>query len=231
MAHDVGGEALATMVVNSARGTIQCLAVKAPGFGQERTEIMKDIAALTGATVIGNELGLTLEDVVEEHLGSCDKVVSAKQKTSIIGGGGDTKEIQDRIEMMKIEKDKAESDFEKEKIQTRLSKLAGGVAIIRVGAESEIELKEKKDRVDDAILATQAALEEGIVPGGGCALIHAKNNVNLKWVDMIEPNRSNEWNLGMKIVFNACESPLRAILQNAGVQDIDDIIKINPKKN
>jgi len=225
MAHDVSGEALATMVVNSARGTLKCLAVKAPGFGQERTEIMKDLAALTGATVVGNELGVTLEDVTAEHLGSCDKVVSGKQKTSIIGGKGKTEDIHERIDMMKVEKDKCESDYEKEKIQTRLSKLAGGVAIIRVGAESEIELKEKRDRVDDAILSTQAALEEGIVPGGGSALIHAKNQTKLKFFDMVKSERSDEWVLGMNIVFNACESPLRAILQNAGVEDIEQVIK------
>jgi len=225
MAHEVDGEALATMVVNSARGTLKCLAVKAPGFGAERTEMLKDIATLTGATLITSEIGVTLEDVAEEHLGSCDKVVSGKTKTSIIGGHGDTESISERIEMMKVEKEKSESDYEKEKIQSRLSKLAGGVAVIKIGAESEIELKEKKDRVDDAILSTKAALEEGVVPGGGSALIHSKNNMVLKLHKLISENRSKEWVTGMEIVYDACEAPLRTILKNAGVSDIDGIIK------
>ena len=225
MAHEIDGEALATMVVNSARGTLKCLAVKAPGFGAERTEMLKDIATLTGATLITSEIGVTLEDVAEEHLGSCDKVVSGKQKTSIIGGHGDTESISERIEMMKVEKEKSESDYEKEKIQSRLSKLAGGVAVIKIGAESEIELKEKKDRVDDAILSTKAALEEGVVPGGGSALIHSKNNMVLKLHKLISEKRSKEWVTGMEIVYDACEAPLRTILKNAGVSDIDGIIK------
>tara|TARA_R110001592_G_scaffold87117_2_gene257206 strand:- start:6777 stop:8396 length:1620 start_codon:yes stop_codon:yes gene_type:complete len=225
MAHEITGEALATMVVNSARGTLNCLAVKAPGFGAERTEMLKDIATLTGATLITSEIGVTLEDVAEEHLGSCDKVVSGKTKTSIIGGHGDTESISERIEMMKVEKQNSESDYEKEKIQTRLSKLAGGVAVIQIGAESEIELKEKKDRVDDAILSTKAALEEGVVPGGGSALIHSKNNTVLKYHKMISEKRSDEWVIGMELVYDACEAPLRTILKNAGVSDIDGIIK------
>jgi chaperonin GroEL len=225
IAHDVDGEALATMVVNSARGTLKCLAVKAPGFGQERTEILKDIAVLTGGTLITSEIGVTLEDVTEEHLGSCDKVISGKNKTSIIGGSGDVESITERIEMMKVEKDKCESDYEKEKIQNRLSKLAGGVAVIKIGAESEIELKEKKDRVDDAILSTKAALEEGIVPGGGSALIHSKNRVIQKYHDLVSQNKSNEWVKGMKIVYSACEAPLRAILKNAGIDGVDTILK------
>jgi len=216
MAHEIDGEALATMVVNSARGTLKCLAVKAPGFGQERTEILNDIAALTGATVITDKLGVTLEDMTDEHLGTCDKVVSGKTKTSIIGGHGETDDILERIEMMKVEKDKSESDYEKDKLQTRLSKLAGGVAIIRVGAESEIELKEKKDRVDDAILSTQAALEEGIVPGGGIALIHSKNNIKNVSNDT---KFSTEWVKGMNIVYSACEAPFHAIIKNAGLPD------------
>jgi|TARA_R110000787_G_scaffold22609_3_gene65509 chaperonin GroEL len=212
VAHDIQGEALSTMVVNAARGTLQCLAVKAPGFGQERTEILKDMEALTGATMITSELGVTLEDVTEEHLGSCDRVVSDKSKTAIIGGHGDTSDIDTRIQMIKTEKEKSDSDFEKEKLQTRLSKLAGGVAVIRVGAESEVELKEKKDRVDDAILSTKAALEEGIVPGGGVALIHAKNL-------QIQTKRdlSDDKCKGIEIVESACESPFREIVGNAGL--------------
>jgi len=213
IAHEVEGDALASMVVNSARGTLKCLAVKAPGFGQERTEILKDIAALTGATLITTELGITLEDVAVEHFGSCDKIVSDKSKTAIIGGKGEATDIEVRIQMIKTEKEKTDSDFEKEKLNTRLSKLAGGVAVIRVGAESEVELKEKKDRVDDAILSTKAALEEGIVPGGGVALIHAKNMIIERSLTL-----SADRLKGIEIVESACESPFRAIVENAGLK-------------
>lgn len=221
VAHEVDGEALATMVVNSARGTLKCLAVKAPGFGAERTEILKDMAALTNATLITSEIGVTLEDVTEEHLGSCDKVVSGKTKTSIIGGHGDADVIAERIDMMKVERDNCDSDYEKEKIQSRLSKLAGGVAVIKIGAESEIELKEKKDRVDDAILSTKAALEEGVVPGGGSALIHSKNKAKSKNDLPLSTDQQN----GMQIVYSACEAPLRAILKNAGIEGVDSILE------
>jgi chaperonin GroEL len=151
-----------------------------------------------------------LEDVTEEHLGSCDKVVSDKVKTSIIGGHGEVGDIEKRITIIKTEKEKTDSDFEKEKLQTRLSKLSGGVAVIKVGAESEVELKEKKDRVDDAILSTKAALEEGIVPGGGVALIHSKNMSESK------PQLSEDRMRGFEIVESACEAPFRAIIDNAG---------------
>tara|TARA_R110000803_G_scaffold8577_3_gene27415 strand:+ start:1281 stop:2897 length:1617 start_codon:yes stop_codon:yes gene_type:complete len=222
IAHEIEGEALATMVVNAARGTLNCLAVKAPGFGQERTEILKDIAALTGATLITSEMGVTLEDVTVEHLGSCDKVVSDKSKTAIIGGHGETDDIELRIAMIKTEKEKSDSDFEKDKLQTRLSKLAGGVAVIRVGAESEIELKEKRDRVDDAILSTKAALEEGIVPGGGVALIHAKNRPTTYSDDLSSDKRK-----GIEIVNSACEAPFRAIIENAGISADALLEKLN----
>jgi len=208
--------------VNSARGTLQCLAVKAPGFGGERTEIMKDMAALTGATLITSELGLTLEDVTEEHLGSCDKVVSDKTKTSIIGGHGESEDIENRITIIKAEKEKSESDFEKDKLQTRLSKLSGGVAVIKVGAESEVELKEKKDRVDDAILSTKAALEEGIVPGGGVALIHSRNIVKER-----RGGLSDDRNKGIDIIESACEAPFRAIVKNAGLSSDSLLDKLN----
>jgi len=228
IAHEVEGEALAAMVVNSARGTLKCLAVKAPGFGGERTEIMKDMAALTGATMITSEMGLTLEDVTEEHLGSCDRVVSEKSKTAIIGGHGETADIENRITIIKAEKEKTDSDFEKDKLQTRLSKLSGGVAVIKVGAESEVELKEKKDRVDDAILSTKAALEEGIVPGGGVALIHSKNMVTKRNSDL-----SADRLKGIEIVESACEAPFRAIIQNAGLSADSLLDKLNnsPKPN
>jgi chaperonin GroEL len=213
IAHEVDGEALATMVVNSARGTLKCLAVKAPGFGQERIEILKDIAVLTGGTVISKELGLTLEDVTDEHFGVCDKIVSDKIKTSIIGGRGSKESIENRIELIKTEKEKTQSDYEKEKLQTRLSKLAGGVAIIRVGAQSEVELKEKKDRVDDAILSTKAAIEEGIVPGGGVALIHALENCDFGELLTL----SKDMTIGSSIIAEACRAPFKAILTNAGL--------------
>ena len=221
IAHDVDGEALASMVVNAARGTLKCLAVKAPGFGAERKEILKDMAALTGATVVGDELGITLEDVSEEHFGTCDKVVSDKMKTAIIGGHGEEEDIHNRIGLIKAEKLKVESDFEKEKLENRLAKLSGGVAVIKVGAESEVELKEKKDRVDDAILSTKAALEEGIVPGGGVALIHSKNKAT-------KPNGlSHDRSVGVDIVFSACEAPFRAIIENAGISADSLIEKLN----
>ncbi len=221
IAHDVDGEALASMVVNAARGTLKCLAVKAPGFGAERSEILKDIACLTGATIVGTELGITLEDVTDEHLGTCDKVVSDKTKTAIIGGHGEEEVIHSRIELIKTEKSKCESDFEKEKLENRLGKLSGGVAVIKVGAESEVELKEKKDRVDDAILSTKAALEEGIVPGGGVALIHSKNMV------VTQTDLSKDRTLGIEIVHSACESPFRAIIENAGISADSLIEKLN----
>ena len=223
IAHDVQGEALASMVVNSARGTLKCLAVKAPGFGGERAEILKDMAALTGATLITSELGLSLEDVTEEHLGSCDRVVSDKNKTALIGGHGESESIEDRITIIKAEKDKTESDFEKDKLQTRLSKLAGGVAVIKVGAESEVELKEKKDRVDDAILSTKAALEEGIVPGGGVALIHSRNTLT----DTNNDELSNDRNKGIDIINSACEAPFRTIIKNSGLSSDTLLERLN----
>ena len=222
IAHDVQGDALASMVVNSARGTLKCLAVKAPGFGGERTEIMKDMAALTGATLITSEMGLTLEDVTEEHFGTADKVVSEKTKTAIIGGHGEDEDIEKRITIIKAEREKSESDFEKDKLQTRLSKLSGGVAVIKVGAESEVELKEKKDRVDDAILSTKAALEEGIVPGGGVALIHSRNIIKER-----RGGLSDDRNKGIDIIESACESPFRAIVQNAGLSSDSLLDKLN----
>jgi len=221
IAHDVDGEALASMVVNAARGTLKCLAVKAPGFGAERKEILKDMASLTGATVVGDELGVTLEDVTEEHFGTCDKVVSDKMKTAIIGGHGKEEDIDKRIGLIKAEKLKVESDFEKDKLENRLAKLGGGVAVIKVGAESEVELKEKKDRVDDAILSTKAALEEGIVPGGGVALIHSKNMITK------QPELSEDRIKGYEIVQSACEAPFRAIIENAGLSADSLIEKLN----
>jgi len=228
IAHDIQGDALASMVVNSARGTLKCLAVKAPGFGGERTQILRDMEALTGATLITSELGISLEDATLHQLGKCDRVISDKNKTAIIGGHGDSDVLRKRIDIIKTEKEKSTSDFEKEKLQTRLSKLSGGVAIIKVGAESEVELKEKKDRVDDAILSTKAALEEGIVPGGGVALIHARS-----FVKSVDNSLSDDKSKGVEIVHSACEAPLRAIIENAGLSPdtICDRIVNSPNKD
>jgi len=207
VAHEVEGEALATMVVNSVRGTLRALAVKAPGFGSERTEILRDIAALVGGKLFGT-IDAELEDATLEDLGSCDKVVSNKRETTIVGGHGDADALKLRIEQIKKEIEDQKSDYEKEKLHKRLSKLSGGVAVIRVGAQSEVEMKEKKDLFDDALLATKAALEEGIVPGGGAALYHCSKDIN-------EPK--GDEHLGYAIVMRACKAPMQEILNNAGL--------------
>jgi chaperonin GroEL len=207
VAHEVEGEALATMVVNSVRGTLRALAVKAPGFGSERTEILRDMASLVGGKLFGT-IDAELEDATLEDLGSCDKVVSNKRETTIIGGHGESDGLKLRIEQIKKEIEDQKSDFEKEKLHKRLSKLSGGVAVIRVGAQSEVEMKEKKDLFDDALLATKAALEEGIVPGGGAALYHCSKEIN-------EPK--GDEHLGYAIVMKACKSPMEEILKNAGL--------------
>jgi chaperonin GroEL len=211
IAQEVEGQALATMVVNSARQTLKCVAVKAPGFGNERSEMLKDMAALTGATLFGG-VGKELEDITTEDLGSADRVVVTKSKSVIIGGAGESDDIKLRIEQVKHEIEESSSDYEKEKLHKRLSKLSGGVAVLRVGAESEIEMREKKDRIDDALLATKAAVEEGIVPGGGSALINASGNVKIE-SDSLSTDQMN----GFNIVCAACFAPFEAILKNAGV--------------
>ena len=216
IAQEVEGQALATMVVNSARQTLKCVAVKAPGFGNERSEMLKDMAALTGATLFGG-VGKELEDITNEDLGSADRVVVSKSKSVIIGGAGEGDDIKLRIEQVKHEIDESSSDYEKEKLHKRLSKLSGGVAVLRVGAESEIEMREKKDRIDDALLATKAAVEEGIVPGGGSALIHASENV-LLYDGQLTPDQMS----GFNIVCSACNAPFEAILKNAGIDIISN---------
>jgi len=217
IAHEIEAEALATMVVNAARGTLKCLAVKAPGFGTERTEILRDMAALCGTQVFGG-LNDSLEDVTIDDLGNCDRVVSDKQETVIVGGKGSQEEINQRIEDVRTEINKTNSDWEKEKLHKRLSKLSGGVAVIRVGAQSEVEMKEKKDLFDDAILATKAAMEEGIVPGGGSALIHASK------IHQPEKGKDTDYNTGWDIVIGACSSPMKAILYNSGYTEPYNII-------
>jgi len=210
MAEDIDGEALATLVLNKLRGMLNVIAVKAPGFGDRRKAMLQDIAILTGATVISEETGRKLETTTIEDLGQAEKVVVTKDDTTIIGGKGDTSEIKGRIEQIRVEIDKSTSDYDSEKLQERLAKLSGGVAIIRVGAATETELKEKKHRVEDALSATRAAVEDGIVPGGGVALINAMtalDDIKVEYDDQA---------VGVAIVRKALEVPLRKISENAG---------------
>ncbi len=210
IAEDVDGEALATLVVNKLRGLLTGLALKAPGFGDRRKAMLQDIAVLTGATVITEEQGRKLEGATLEDLGRADKVISTKDDTTIVGGQGDDRMIQGRIEQIKTETEHSTSDYDREKLQERLAKLAGGVAIIRVGAATETELKEKKHRVEDALSATRAAVEEGIVPGGGVALVNA-----ISALDGFEMTYADE-QTGVTILRKALLAPIRRIAENAG---------------
>jgi chaperonin GroEL len=211
IAEDVDGEALATLVLNKLRGMINALAVKAPGFGDRRKAMLQDIAILTGGQVITEEMGRKLETATVADLGRADKVVSTKEDTTIVGGQGEDKEIKGRIEQIKAEIEKSTSDYDKEKLQERLAKLAGGVAIIRVGAGTEVELKEKKHRVEDALSATRAAVEEGIVAGGGVALINAVPALDKVKMELAEEQT------GVTILRRALEEPMRGIVENAGM--------------
>jgi chaperonin GroEL len=211
IAEDVDGEALATLVLNKLRGMINALAVKAPGFGDRRKAMLQDIAVLTGGQVITEEMGRKLETATIADLGRADKIVSTKEDTTIVGGQGEDKEIKGRIEQIKAEIEKSTSDYDKEKLQERLAKLAGGVAIIRVGAGTEVELKEKKHRVEDALSATRAAVEEGIVAGGGVALINA-----VPALDKVKMELADE-QTGVTILRRALEEPMRGIVENAGM--------------
>jgi chaperonin GroEL len=210
IAEDIDGEALATLVLNKLRGMLNCLAVKAPGFGDRRKAMLRDIAILTGGTVITEEEGRKLDSVTIDDLGRADKVVSTKDDTTVIGGHGKDAEIQGRMEQIKVEIDKSTSDYDREKLQERLAKLAGGVAIIRVGAATETELKEKKHRVEDALSATRAAVEEGIVPGGGVALVNAVSALEKVKMDYADEQT------GVGILRTALEMPIRKIAENAG---------------
>ncbi len=210
IAEDIDGEALATLVLNKLRGMLNCLAVKAPGFGDRRKATLRDIAAVTGGHVITEEEGRKLDGVTIEDLGRADRIISNKDDTTIVGGRGEEDEIMGRMEQIKVEIDKSTSDYDSEKLQERLAKLAGGVAIIRVGAATETELKEKKHRVEDALSATRAAVEEGIVPGGGVALINAISALDN--VEMAYPDEQT----GVKILRTALEMPMRKIAENAG---------------
>ena len=210
IAEDIDGEALATLVLNKLRGMLNVLAIKAPGFGDRRKAMLQDIATLTGATVISEETGRKLETVTIEDLGQAEKVVATKEDTTIVGGKGDSGAIKGRIEQIRVEIENTTSDYDREKLQERLAKLSGGVAIIRVGAATETELKEKKHRVEDALSATRAAVEEGIVPGGGVALINAISSLDDLKMD------SADAQIGVKIVRNSLEIPMRKIAENAG---------------
>ena len=210
IAEDVDGEALATLVVNKLRGSLKIAAVKAPGFGDRRKAMLEDIAILTGGTVISEERGFSLESATIDMLGTCEKVTIDKDNTTIVNGAGDASVIKTRVSQIKSQIETTTSDYDKEKLQERLAKLAGGVAVLYVGAASEVEMKEKKDRVDDALHATRAAVEEGIVAGGGVALVRSKG-VLLK-VKVENPDEET----GLQIVARAIESPLRTIVENAG---------------
>jgi chaperonin GroEL len=210
IAEDIEGEALATLVVNRLRGTLNVAAVKAPGFGDRRKAMLEDIATLTGGTVIAEEVGLTLEKATLADLGQAKRVEAAKENTTIIDGAGDTKAIEARVKAIRAQIEEATSDYDKEKLQERVAKLAGGVALIKVGAATEVEMKEKKARVEDALHATRAAVEEGVVAGGGVALIRAKQAISKLKGDNVEQEA------GIKIVLRALEEPLRMIVENAG---------------
>lgn len=218
IADDVEGEALATLVVNKMRGTFNILAVKAPGFGDRRKAMLEDIAILTGATVISSDLGRKLDSVKVEDLGRADKVVASKDETKIVGGKGDKKALEARVDQLRVEADKSTSEFDKEKIAERLAKLTGGVAVIKVGAASEVELKEVQERVKDAVGATKAAIEEGIVAGGGVALLRAASVLDKMIVDLAKTADEDEV-VGVKIVKGVLEQPLRWLAKNSGADD------------
>ena len=227
IADDVDGEALATLVVNSMKGTFKALVVKAPGFGDRRKSMLEDIAVLTGGTLITEDIGMKLETVEVEHLGRADRVESEKENTRIIGGKGDKAEIKTRIGLLKNEIAKTKSDFDKEKLQERLAKLTGGVMVIRVGAASEVEMKEKKERVNDAVAATKAALEEGVVAGGGVTLLQARKALR----DVKNKMKMDEEKTGMEIVYNALAEPIKKIAENCGVDPGEIIYQVEQKND
>jgi chaperonin GroEL len=212
IAEDVDGEALATLVVNKLRGSLKIAAVKAPGFGDRRKEMLEDIAILTGGVVISEEKGLTLEGAKIDMLGKAEKIVIDKETTTVVNGAGDKKTIDGRIKQIKAQIETTTSDYDKEKLQERLAKLAGGVAVLYVGAASEVEMKEKKARVEDALSATRAAVEEGIIPGGGVAYIRA-----IKSIEKLKGENEDQ-TTGIAIVKRALEEPLRQIVENAGIE-------------
>ncbi len=224
VAEDVDGEALTTLVVNRLRGTIKVCAVKAPGFGDRRKEMLQDIATLTGGVVVSEERGFTLENTTPDMLGSAEKVTVDKENTTIVNGAGDKQAIEDRVAQIKKQIETTTSDYDREKLHERLAKLAGGVAVLYVGAATEVEMKEKKDRVEDALSATRAAVEEGIIPGGGVSYIRAQEALeNLK-------AENEDEQTGINIVAKAIEAPLRTISENAGVEGSVIIQKVKDGK-
>jgi chaperonin GroEL len=225
VAEDVEGEALATLVVNKLRGGLKVAAVKAPGFGDRRKAMLEDIAILTGGQVISEDLGIKLENVTLTMLGKAKKVVITKEETTIVDGAGKKSDIQGRVAQIRAQIEETTSDYDREKLQERLAKLAGGVAIIRVGGATEVEVKERKDRVEDAMHATRAAVEEGIVPGGGVALLYAA-----KSLDKLQPENDDQ-RVGIEIVRRALRSPTRQIAENAGVDGSIVIGKLTEQKN
>jgi chaperonin GroEL len=225
IAEDVEGEAIATLVVNKLRGGLKVAAVKAPGFGDRRKAMLEDIAILTGGQLISEDLGIKLENVTTAMLGRAKKVIIEKEKTTIVNGAGKKADIEARVQQIKAQIEETTSDYDKEKLQERLAKLAGGVAVIRVGGATEIEVKEKKDRVEDALNATRAAVEEGIVPGGGVALLRAK-----KAVGRIQ-DENPDVQAGINIVLKALEAPIRQIAENAGVEGSIVVGKIVEEKS
>jgi len=235
IAEDVAGEALATLVVNRLRGTLSVAAVKAPGFGDRRKDMLEDIAVLTGATVINDELGIKLESVMLEELGWARKVTIDQEATTMIGGGGNHGALEARVKTLKAQIENTTSEYDREKLQERMAKLVSGVAIIRVGASTEIELKEKKARVEDAMHATRAAVEEGIVPGGGVVLIRAAKALNkLKLFATDQERKSSgdeDEQIGVNIVKRALEEPLRQIVANAGKEGAVIVERVRSEKN
>ena len=224
IAEDVDGEALGTLVVNKIRGALKIAAVKAPGFGDRRKAMLEDIAVLTGGTVISEERGLKLENATMDMLGTAEKVTIDKDNTTVVNGAGSSADIQARVQQIKAQIETTTSDYDREKLQERLAKLAGGVAVLYVGAASEVEMKEKKDRVDDALAATRAAIEEGIVPGGGVALVRSSEALA-----KLEGANFDE-NTGIKIVARAIEEPLRVIVGNAGLEGSVIVAKVKEGK-
>jgi chaperonin GroEL len=224
IAEDVEGEALATLVVNNMRGIVKVAAVKAPGFGDRRKAMLEDIAVLTGATVISEEVGLSLEGATVDDLGSAKKVQVSKENTTIIDGAGKTKAIEARVGQIRAQIEETSSDYDREKLQERVAKLAGGVAVIKVGASTEIEMKEKKARVEDALHSTRAAVEEGVVPGGGVALVRA-----LQKVQGLKGDNEDQ-NVGIALLLRAVTMPLRQIVENAGEESSVILEKVRTGK-
>jgi chaperonin GroEL len=225
IAEDIEGEALATLVVNRLRGSLRVCAVKAPGFGDRRKEMLEDIAILTGGTVVTDEKGLRLESTTLEMLGQCEKITVGKENTIIVDGAGSKENIQARVAQIKQQMSTSTSDYDKEKLQERLAKLAGGVAVLYIGAASEVEMKEKKDRVDDSLHATRAAIEEGIVPGGGVAYIRATAAL-----DKLKGDNDDQ-TTGIEIIKRAIEEPLRQIAANAGKEGAVVVQNVRAGKN